>query len=264
MLRIAVGQFAPGPDPAGNLDRIDGLAARAAAAGAGLLVLPEGSLVEFIDDQDAVARCAEPLDGMFAAGIAAVSQRHGLTVAAGTFVPVGDRVANTLIVATGGELVAAYRKVHLYDAFSFLESDTVAPGADAPPVLQIDGVGVGFATCYDLRFPELFRALASRGAEVLALPAAWVSGPMKEEHWFTLLRARAIENTCYVVGADQVGRRIIGRSTAFDPMGLQLLDLGTGKDTVGFVDVDPARLAEVRAVLPSLSHRRFPVGERPE
>ncbi len=262
MLRIAVGQFAPGPDPSGNLDRIDGLAARAAAAGAGLLVLPEGSLVEFVDDRDAVARCAEPLDGPFAAGIAAASRRHGLTIAAGSFVPVADRVANTLIVATGGDIVAAYRKIHLYDAFAFAESDTVAPGDEVPPVIEIGGVQVGFATCYDLRFPELFRSLVSRGAQVLALPAAWVSGPMKEEHWFTLLRARAIENTCYVLGADQVGRRIIGRSAAFDPMGLPLLDLGTAQDAVGLVDIDPDRLAEVRELLPSLSHRRFSVSER--
>ena len=123
-------------------------------------------------------------------------------------------------------------------------------------------VQVGFATCYDLRFPELFRSLVSRGAQVLALPAAWVSGPMKEEHWFTLLRARAIENTCYVLGADQVGRRIIGRSAAFDPMGLPLLDLGTAQEAVGLVDIDLDRLAEVRELLPSLSHRRFSVSER--
>ncbi|WP_111764899.1 carbon-nitrogen hydrolase family protein [Nakamurella deserti] len=263
MLRIAVGQFVPGSDPVANLDRIDGLAARAAAGGARLLVLPEGSLVEFIDDKGASTRCAEPLHGPFAAGLAAASSRHGLTVAAGSFVPVGDRVANTLIIAGGGDIVAAYRKIHLYDAFSFLESDTVARGDAAPPVVEIDGVPVGFATCYDLRFPELFRSLVSRGAQVLALPAAWVSGPLKEEHWLTLLRARAIENTCYVVGADQVGRRVIGRSAAFDPMGLPLLDLGTAKDAVGFVDVEPDRLAEVRAQLPSLTHRRFPVGERP-
>jgi predicted amidohydrolase len=263
MLRIAVGQFVPGSDPVGNLERIDGLAARAAAGGARLLVLPEGSLVEFVDDKGAAARAAQPLDGPFAAGLATMSQRHGLTVAAGSFVPTGDRVANTLVVATGGDIVAAYRKVHLYDAFSFVESDSVAPGDDAPPVLDIEGVTVGFATCYDLRFPELFRSLVSRGAHVLALPAAWVSGPLKEEHWLTLLRARAIENTCYVVGADQVGRRVIGRSAAFDPMGLPLLDLGTAKDAVGFVDVDPDRLAEVRAQLPSLTHRRFTVSERP-
>lgn len=263
MLRVALGQFTPGPDPAANLTRIDGLAGRAAAGGAGLLVLPEGSLVEFVDDKGGIARCAEPLDGPFAVGIAAVSAAHGLTVAVGSFVPVGDRVANTLIIAAGGEVVATYRKVHLYDAFSFLESDTVVPGDDAPPVIEIDGVTVGFATCYDLRFPELFRVLVSRGAQVLALPAAWVSGPLKEEHWLTLLRARAIENTCYVVAADQVGRRIIGRSAAFDPMGLPLLDLGTAADAVGFVDVDPARLDAVREVLPSLTHRRFPVGERP-
>lgn len=263
MLRIAVGQFAPGSDPVENLSRIGGLAAQAADRGAGLLVLPEGSLVEFVDDKTGSTRAAEPVDGQFGSGLAALSRQHGLTIAAGSFTPAGDRVANTLIIAAAGEIVATYRKVHLYDAFSFLESDTVAPGDDAPPVIEIDGIAVGFATCYDLRFPELFRSLVSRGAQVLALPAAWVSGPLKEEHWLTLLRARAIENTCYVVGADQVGRKIIGRSAAFDPMGLPLLDLGTAEDALGLVDVEPARLAEVRATLPSLTHRRFTVSEQP-
>jgi predicted amidohydrolase len=263
MLQIAVGQFGPGPDPAQNLLRINNLAARAAAAGAQLLVLPEGSLVEFIEDPAASTRHAEPLDGPFATGIIQASERHSLAIAAGSFTPHEGRVQNTLIIADHGVLVGAYQKVHLYDAFSFLESDTVAPGSEAPPVVEIAGIPVGFATCYDLRFPELFRVLVSRGAQVLAIPAAWVSGPLKEEHWLTLLKARAIENTCYVVGADQVGRKVIGRSAAFDPMGLQLLDLGTAPDAIGLVGIDADRLAEVRKMLPALNNRRFTVGELP-
>ncbi len=263
MFQVALGQFAPGPDPAANLVRIRVLAARAAALGARLLVLPEGSLVEFIQDPSAPTRTAEPLDGPFTTGILAASRRYGLAIAAGTFTPHEGRVRNTLIVAEHGELLATYHKVHLYDAFSFLESDTIAAGSEAPPVVEIDGLSIGFATCYDLRFPELFRGLLSRGAELLAVPAAWVSGPLKEEHWLTLLKARAIENTSYVVGADQVGRNVIGRSAAFDPMGLPLLDLGTAADAVGLVAIDPARLAEVRKLLPSLTHRRFEIDEQP-
>ena len=263
-MQIAIGQLSPGPDPARNLARINELAATAAAGAARLLVLPEGSLVEFIDDPTANVRHAEPVDGPFGAGIVAISAEHQLAVVAGTFTPHEGRVHNTLIIADRGKLIAQYHKVHLYDAFAFLESDSVAAGSAAPPVIDIDGVTVGFATCYDLRFPELFRGLATRGADVLAIPAAWVSGPLKEEHWLTLLKARAIENTCYVVGADQVGRKVIGRSAAFDPLGLQLTDLGTAPDAIGRVEIDPTRLAEARKTLPSLTHRRFSVAAEPQ
>lgn len=262
-MQIAVGQFAPGPDPRDNLARIRMITADAAAGGARLLVLPEGSLVEFVEDPTATTRHAEPLEGPFATGIVDASREYGLAIAAGSFTPFQGRVRNTLVVADHGELKAVYHKVHLYDAFSVLESDTVAPGVVAPPVVEIGGVAVGFATCYDLRFPEMFRLLVDGGARVLVVAAAWVSGPLKEEHWLTLLRARAIENTCYVVGADQAGRRVIGRSAAFDPMGLQLLDMGTAPDAVGRVEVREERLAEVHRTLPSVSHRRFEVDPVP-
>ena len=202
-------------------------AGRAAAAGTRLLVLPEGSLVRFLDDPAAAVRCAQPVDGEFGTAVVDASRRHGIAVAAGMFTPHEGRARNTLLVADRGELVAVYHKVHLYDAFAYLESDLVEPGTETPPVVEIDGVPIGFATCYDLRFPELFRVLVDRGAQVLAVASAWVAGPLKEEHWLTLLRARAIENTSYVVAADQSGRKGIGRSAAFDPMGLPLLDLGT-------------------------------------
>ena len=261
MPKFAVAQFHPDPSPAENLRLLDGFAAHAADEGADLLIAPEGALVRFLDDVDAPVRAAEPLTGPFVTGLRDLSRRYGITVAAGTFTVngPGGRVHNTLAVAQAGELVAAYRKVHLYDAFSFLESDRIAPGSDVPPVIEISGVRVGFATCYDLRFPELFRLMQADGADVIALASAWVAGPFKEEHWSTLLKARAIENTCYVVASDQVGPKGIGRSSAYDPMGLQLLDLGSADGAVGLVDVSPERLAEVRRTLPAITHRRFGV-----
>src|SRR5699024_6722779 len=99
-----------------------------------------------------------------------------------------------------------YDKVHLYDAFKFQESEYLHPGAELPPVIEIDGVKVGFAICYDLRFPELFRTLTDRGAEVICVSAAWIAGNLKETHWLTLLRARAIENTSYVFASDDSSR----------------------------------------------------------
>ena len=260
-MRIALAQTDPGPDPTVNAELIADLAKRAVADGAALLLAPEGASVGFLTDPDLTRSAAQPLDGPFVGRLLDASRTLGITIAAGTFVPDpdSDRVHNTLCVCRDGELVAAYRKVHLYDAFSFVESDTVAPGSDRPPVVEIDGVHVGFATCYDLRFPELFRVLADGGAQVLALASAWVRGPLKEEHWLTLLRARAIENTCYVVAADQYGKAGIGRSAAFDPFGLPLLDLGTAAPGYGIVDVRPERLDEVRQVLPVQRHRRFRV-----
>lgn len=290
---IAVGQWNPLPEPEANAELIGGFAARAAVDGARLLVAPEGCSTNFVDDPPATIREAQPLDGPFASAVLAASARHGIAIAAGTFTPavrageggatgnpgtqtgtatgtqtgtaacVGARVHNTVLIADRGDLVASYRKIHLYDAFSFTESDTVAPGDDAAPVIDLDGIKIGIATCYDLRFPELFRGLAAAGAQVLALPSAWVSGPLKEEHFLTLLRARAIENTCYVITADQTGRHTIGRSGGFDPAGLPLLDLGTTEPGYGLIEVKPARIEEVRAALPALANRRLPVGNRP-
>jgi len=220
-------------------------------------------MVRFLDDPEAAVRAAQSVDGEFGAAVVDASREYEIAVAAGMFTPHESRARNTLLLADRGELTAVYHKVHLYDAFSYLESDLIEPGSDSPPVVDIDGVPVGFATCYDLRFPELFRVLADRGAQVLAIASAWVAGPLKEEHWFTLLRARAIENTSYVVAADQCGRKGIGRSAGFDPMGLPLLDLGTAAGALGFVDVSPDRIAEARRTLPALAHRRFHIDERP-
>lgn len=264
-MRIAVTQFGPGPDPASNAEHLVAQAARAAADGASLLLGPEGSIVSFLQDPAAPSRAAQPLDGPFVSTLLAASKRHHITIATGTFVPDQEsgRVHNTLVVAQDGELRAAYRKVHLYDAFSFVESETVAPGLAAPPVVDIGGIAVGFATCYDLRFPELFRILQDGGAQVLALASAWVRGALKEEHWLTLLRARAIENTCYVVASDQIGPAAIGRSAAFDPFGLPMLDLGNADPGYGLVDVEVRRVAEVRQILPCNQNRRFGVHPNP-
>lgn len=264
-MRIAVSQFTPGDDPAANVRALVATAERAAGDGAALLLAPEGSIVSFLADPTAPGRAAQPLDGPFASALLEASVTHDITIAAGTFVPdpESSRVHNTLIVAQHGEVAAAYRKIHLYDAFSSVESDYVAPGSDPPPIVEIDGVAVGFATCYDLRFPEVFRVLETGGAQVLALASAWVRGPLKEEHWMTLLRARAIENTCYLVAADQAGKAGIGRSAAFDPFGLALLDLGTAEQGYGIVDVSLERVTEVRKLLPCTQHSRFRVDPVP-
>ena len=239
-MRIAVSQFEPGPDPAcqrrlPGVGRGQGRRRRGVAAAGSRRV---DRLVPDRPGRTAARRPAARRPVRLGTGrrLARVRHHHRRRAPSCPIrTPIGCTTRSWSLAAGG--VIAAYRKIHLYDAFSFVESDSVAPGQAGPPVIEIDGVPVGFATCYDLRFPELFRVLQSGGAQVLALASAWVKGPLKEEHWLTLLRARAIENTCYVVAADQSGRAGIGRSAAFDPFGLPLLDLGNADSGYGLVDV---------------------------
>jgi len=162
-----------------------------------------------------------------------------------------------------GELVASYRKLHLFDAFGHRESDQVAPGS-VPVACTLAGVRTGLAICYDVRFAELPRALAVAGAELLVLPAAWAAGLFKEEHWVTLVRARAIENTIWVAAVGQVpdpderptrAATGIGRSMLVDPLGVVRADLGPAP-AVTVAEVDTGVIGTVRASLPSLANRR--------
>ena len=164
------------------------------------------------------------------------------------------RPFNTLIAR--GAARAAYRKIHLYDSFGYRESDRLSAGDPVPTVVEVGGFGVGLMTCYDLRFPELGRALVDAGAEVLVVPAAWVAGPRKVEHWRTLVRARAIENTCYVVAVGQPGPRYTGHSTVVDPLGDVVVEAGEGPEVLTAV-VDHTVLERARSTNPSLANRRL-------
>jgi deaminated glutathione amidase len=261
-MRVALGQIPISSTPQVNLDRVRAAAASAAAQGAGLAVFPEGTQARFSADLRAVA---EPLDGPFCRGLAEAAASSGLAIVASLFEPSPDgRVYNTTVgYEVDGSLAAVYRKIHLFDALGFRESDTVAPG-DEVVIASLAGLRIGFMTCYDVRFPELARALAARGADLLVLPSAWAAGTFKEEHWVTLVRARAIENTIWVAAAGQVPDPAepptkaptgIGRSLLVDPMGVTRLDLGPAEG-LGIGDVDVEQTARVRAVLPSLAGRR--------
>jgi len=261
-MRVALGQLPISSAPQVNLERVRAAAASAAIQGAQLAVFPEGTQVRFSADLRAAA---EPLDGPFCQALAEAARSAGLAIIATLFEPAPDgRVYNTTVgYEADGNLVAVYRKIHLFDALGFRESDNVAPGSEVV-VASIAGLRVGFMTCYDLRFPELARALAVAGAELLVLPAGWAAGPFKEEHWVTLVRARAIENTIWVAAAGQVPDPAepptraptgIGRSLLVDPMGVVRLDLGVTAD-LGIAAVDTEQTASIRAALPSLAGRR--------
>lgn len=198
-LRIALAQIRSGTDPSANLDVVGDYTRRAADAGARLVLFPEATMCRFGVRLDTVA---EPVEGPWADGVRAVAARHGVTVVAGTFCPSGDgRVTNTLIAA-GPDVDTHYHKIHLYDAFGFTESRTVAPGSEAK-VISVDGVGVGLTLCYDVRFPELYVDLAQRGAQLITVHASWGSGPRKLEQWTLLARARALDTTSFIAAVDQ-------------------------------------------------------------
>ena len=188
-----------------------------------------------------------------------------MALVAGVFEPAPDgRVYNTAVgYDADGRRVAAYRKIHLFDSLGETESKVVAPGS-VPVLAELAGLRVGLLTCYDIRFPELARSLVTQGADLLVVPAAWAAGLFKEEHWVTLVRARAIENTVWVAAAGQVpdpsspptrAPTGIGRSMLVDPMGTVRVDLGPDPG-VAVGDVDSALTARVRGPLPCLEHRR--------
>lgn len=261
-MRVALCQIPVSSRPDVNSGRVRTALGEAADRGADLAVFPEATQIRFGSDLRAAA---EPLDGPFCSGLAAAAKQTGVALVAGVFEPAPDgRVYNTAVAYNAtGELVASYRKLHLFDAFGQQESALVAPG-DEVVVAKLAGLSVGLQICYDLRFPELTRTLTSRGAELIVMPAAWGAGLFKEEHWITLARARAIENTVWVAAAGQVpdpdepptrAPTGIGRSVLIDPMGTVRLDLGPFPG-VGVAEVDTGFTAQVRRSIPSLEHRR--------
>jgi predicted amidohydrolase len=260
-MRIALCQLAGSPDPDVNLKRV--AEALGQAQGADLAVFPEATQARFDSDLRAIA---EPIDdGTFCAGLSALAAEHGIALVAGVFEPSPDgRVYNTAVVFnSSGRLIESYRKMHLYDALGVTESLEVAPGT-GPVVVDIDRARLGLEICYDIRFPELSRALALSGARLITVSAAWASGLFKEEHWVTLLRARAIENTVWIAAAGQVpdpsapptkAPTGVGRSMLIDPLGVVRADLGPGPG-VTVVDADLSLVDTVRETLPSLANRR--------
>ncbi|SDZ46801.1 Predicted amidohydrolase [Micromonospora pattaloongensis] len=265
-MRVAVCQLNARDDRKANLGAARRLLDRAAAAGADLAVLPE--YVDYLGPASGLP-APEPVDGEFGAFFAAAARELRMWVLAGSFHEAGPDPAHTyntsLVFDRDGRLAATYRKIHLYDVeipgrVSYLESRGVAPGAETV-VVDIEGVRLGLSICYDLRFPELYRRLAVDGdAQVLVVPAAFMLHTGRD-HWEVLLRARAIENQCYVVAAGQIGdhdpgRTCFGRSMVIDPWGTVLAQ---APDTVSIAvaDLDLQRLRTIRTELPSLANRRL-------
>jgi predicted amidohydrolase len=251
-LEVEIWQHGAALDPAANRTALGEI-----GSSADLIVLPEAFARDFGGTGEPMAPYAEPLDGPFVQAVRETAARTGATVVAGMFETSSDpaRPYNTL-VATTGEDLSKYRKIHLYDSFGYRESDTVKPGPLQPTLIEVGGVPIGLMTCYDLRFPELARALSASGAQVLVLPAAWVTGDRKVAQWRTLLQARAIENICWVVAAAQPGPRYCGHSMVIAPSGDVICEAGDGPEVIT-ASLDLAAVAQTREQNPSLQNRRL-------
>jgi deaminated glutathione amidase len=261
---VAVCQFAPTDSREGNRERIAELVADAAARGARLIVLPEYSSY-FVNPMDeTLVAHAETLEGEFVQTLTALAGEYAVVIVAGLVERSGDdrRVRNAVVAVRGDGILAVYRKQHLYDAFGQTESDWVEPGAvgDAA-TFEVGGLRFGLMTCYDLRFPEVARTLVDAEADVLVVPAEWVRGPLKEHHWTTLLAARAIENTVYVVSADHPAPIGVGHSQIVDPQGVVLAGVGSAEG-IAIAPVERAVIDRVRETNPSLRVRRYAVVPR--
>ncbi|MBN3081780.1 deaminated glutathione amidase [Pectobacterium polaris] len=256
-MKVALGQFVVDREWQQNATTITELMSAAQQNGADLLVLPEGVLARDITNPNMVLTAAQPLDGPFISHLLEASKGNNLTTMLCVHIPNGEgKVWNTLLALRNGEIVAQYRKLHLYDAFSVQESENVLAGEEVPPLLSIAGLNVGLMTCYDIRFPELARRLVLDGADVLVLPSAWIKGPLKEAHWELLVRARALENTTYLVAVGECGVKNIGNSMVVDPLGVVVVQAPETPALI-YADIDPERLAYARQILPVLANRRF-------
>ncbi|MFC4856209.1 carbon-nitrogen hydrolase family protein [Actinophytocola glycyrrhizae] len=254
-MRVALSQITSSPSPSSNLDLVAAQVKAAAADGASVVLFPEATMACF---GTSLGPLAERLDGPWASAVRAIAAEHDVLVVAGMFTPAPDgRVFNTLL-ATGRDRHVGYDKVHLYDAFGFQESRTVAPGDE----LVVLG-DLGLATCYDVRFPGVFTGLADRGAAVVLLGASWGAGPGKREQWELLVRARALDSTCWVVACGQADPGVaskaptgIGHSLVAAPDGSVFASLGADPELL-VVDLDLDLVAKTRENIPVLANRRI-------
>jgi len=265
-MRIALAQMTSGIDPAANARAVSNAVAEAKAGGAAMLFTPEMTGLLDRDRARAAASIVSEDDDATLVAAREAAARHGVWVHLGSLAlrRTDGRLANRgFVIDDSGAIRARYDKLHLFDVDlqtgeSWRESSAYAAGEGAVVVDTPVGA-IGLSICYDLRFPDLYRALSDAGATVLAIPAAFTR-PTGAAHWHVLLRARAIEAAAFVVaaaqtGAHEDGRATYGHSLVVDPWGEVLLDMGEAAG-VGFADIDPAHVAEVRSRIPVLDHRR--------
>lgn len=260
MARIAIAQIQSSIDKHHNLHRALGLIDQAKQRQADLIAFPEFFMAFSPANQTAaeLSALAESVHGPFITALAAAARAADLHVLAPIYeqCPIPERVYDSAVwLDRNGGIAAVYRKLHLYDAFGFKESDKFHPGAEVTPPVAAADAYFGMLICYDLRFPEMARMLALQGANVLIAPSGWVQGDLKVEHWQTMIKARALENGCFVIAPNQVGNVFTGYSMAVDPLGRTLVQF-EAQEGLAVVDLDLELVREVRTKLPLLANRR--------
>jgi predicted amidohydrolase len=262
-VQVSVCQFAPAADVPANLSRIAKLARQASASGAALAVFPEAAMYPCMSPADELAAAAEDLDGPFVTELAAVARSTGMVLVVGMYERRTEGKPYNTVVAVGPEgLLARHRKFLVYDAFGFRESDFVEVADPRADLFAVGELRVGMITCYEVRFPECARSLVDAGADLLVVSSAWPIGQGKEDHFTTLVRARALENTVYVAAAGDCSTAMVGRSHIIDPLGYQLAGLANEPGHAG-ADIDAGRLARARRTLPVLEQRLRHLGSTP-
>ncbi len=267
-LKTALIQLASGPDKAANLEKSLTYTQQAITKGATLIVLPEVFNWRGKDwDPDTIP---EPIPGPSTRPFQSMAATHRCTIVLGSLYEKSSDPAKsyttTVVIAPDGGIAATYRKQHLFDVTladgtAIRESDRFLPG-DHPVLTTINGIPTGLSICYDLRFPELYRDYAQKGAKLLLIPSAFTA-PTGQAHWETLVRARAIENQCFVLAPNQTGTGgtgvpSFGTSLAVDPWGALLAKASETKEETHLVTLDFQKLEEIRRTFPVLSHRRLP------
>lgn len=274
-MKVAAIQMVSGIDRDRNLARVEHLVAEAARAGATLVLLPENVAQMGLREEDKLHIAETDGSGPIQQLFSELARQHKLTLAGGTYparAEHGPRVRARLpLYGPDGQLLAAYDKLHLFDVLlpdgreSYRESRGIEPGEQIVTVPVADAV-IGCSICYDLRFPELYRALMAQGANVLVVPSAFTA-TTGAAHWHTLLRARAIENQCFVIAANQGGQHENGRATyghsvIYDPWGECLAEAGTGEAVI-VAELDFAQQKSLRERFPVLAHQRIAVATEP-
>lgn len=262
-MRVAVVQTSPGIDAEANFSTIRRYTAEAAARGARLVVFPEEAAL--LADDEIKPRFPEILREVwprFEELLADLAREQGVAIIAAGYEPNEQGLPYNTILAfdLDGTEVARYHKMHTYDAFAYQESAYVTRGSELPPIIEVDGLRIGIANCYDVRFPELFRNMADRGVDVISLSAAWVAGKGKEEHWEVLTKARAIENVSWFLASGTVGPDAVGLSRVIDPLGVVVAAADAHDEGLIIADIDADRTRAARRMLPALENRRIELG----
>jgi len=260
MLKISLVQAKSDPDKNVTLKKIENYVVRAKRQNSDLIVFPEifmfYSPVEESNDIRSVK--SESLNGQYVNKIKKIAEKHNIRIIVGIYEKINgkSKIYNTIIMVNEkGEIDLTYRKTHLYDAFNFKESEIYLSSNNDFPIFKLGKFKIGLMVCYEIRFPEIARTLALKGVDAVIIPSAWVKGYNKEDQWLTLVKARAIENTIYVLTSNQIGNVFTGITCVADPMG-NIIMRASEEEGMIITELRKERINEVRKIVPVLKQRK--------